>query len=98
MQRVAMLAFEQDVAVIENRQDDCRAGMDDVFACRFTSIRQAHAILFDVQQTTLIFVAGIQGMFSEIKLGHGCAWSISGSSAREYSCPARRWPGEAAPR
>ncbi len=53
VQRVAVLAFQQQVAVVEHRDDDDGAGMDDVFARRFLAIGQAHAVAFDVHQPAL---------------------------------------------
>ena len=69
MQRVAVLTFQQQVAVVEHRNDDDGAGMDDVFARRFLPIGQAHAVAFDMQQAAL--EDGFAGQF-----GFGEVWDV----------------------
>jgi len=68
-----MLALEQEVAVVEHRDDHRRARVNDVLAGRFGAVGQAHPVLLHMQQAAAIFVAGIQRVFGEVGSGHGLA-------------------------
>jgi len=62
-----MLAFQQQVAVVEHRDGNDGAGMDDVFARRFASIGQANAVALDVHQPAL--EDGFAGQFGFCERG-----------------------------
>ncbi|ODU00584.1 MAG: hypothetical protein ABS89_08740 [Thiobacillus sp. SCN 63-1177] len=66
VQRIAVLAFQQQVAVVEYRNDDNGAGMDDVLAGRFAAVGQAHAVALDVHQPSLEDGLALQSGFGKV--------------------------------
>jgi hypothetical protein len=64
-----MLALHHEFSTGEQRYDDHRAGMSDVFTYRYFAIRQACMVQADVQKAAIVNIQAADGRFGEVE---GC--------------------------
>jgi hypothetical protein len=69
--RIAELALEQQLAVVQRGDDDHRAGMGDPFAHRLVAIVQAHLITAYLEQRAFVHrLAADHVFFDQLRVIH----------------------------
>lgn len=68
VQRIAELALEQHAAVVEQRDDDDRAGMFDVFAAGVLAVGQRNAVVVDFEEAAVIGHAAVDFGFFQVRI------------------------------
>ncbi len=67
---ITVLPFEQNGAVVEQRQDDCRTGVANVFAHRGLAVGQPHSVALHLQKRTVVGELPLDLAFFQV-LVHG---------------------------
>ena len=74
--RVAVLAFEEQLAIIEHGNDHHGTGMDNVLPHPLMGIRQAHLVAPHVKQAAPPDLFGTQGFLDEMGIGLRLAFQV----------------------
>ena len=67
VQRITVLALEQQGTIVENGNDHRRALMFHVFARRFAAIGQTHPVQTQVKQAPLIQLGTLERFFGQMQ-------------------------------